>query len=70
MAQTLTVLQLRNRLQKLVDSGHGHTPVLTGNRGVQTPKVVNKEATYIGPSMWDSDTFRFGPDGSGSTVVL
>lgn len=71
MAQALTVLQMRNRFQKLVDAGYGSLPVLSaGKRAAESPIVVGKEARFIGPSEWDENTFTLGNEGSGHSVII
>lgn len=70
MKKPLTVRKMLNRLQKLVDEGHGAAPVLSASMNPAQVKFFESSAVYIGPSPYDSKTYRLDkPDGKGTVIV-
>lgn len=69
MTKPMTVQQVINRLQKLVDEGYGSAPVLSRTLNPAYVKVENVRFEYIGPSQWDNQTYR-RTDEEGLTVIV
>lgn len=74
MTKPLTVRQFQNRMQKLIDEGHGGAPVMVpGEReGFRAAGVRYREEgiQWIGPSEWDRNTHALAdPDGKGFVSV-
>lgn len=67
--EPLTVRQMRNRFQKLVDQGYGGAIVLSSSLNPTTPRVQDVVYDYIGPSQYDQHTYR-RTDKEGTTVIV
>lgn len=69
MTKPLTVRQLKNRLEKLIDDGHGSAPVFTAFNPA-LPVWDKRSMRYVGPSEWDGRTYAWGEeDGIGSVAL-
>lgn len=69
MAKPMTVQQIVNQLQKLIDEGYGGAPVLSRTMNPAYVKVDNVRFDYIGPSPYDTQTYR-RTDEEGITVII
>ena len=69
MSKPLTVRQMRNRFQKLVDQGYGNSPVISESMNAVSPRIREGDLRYIGPSQWDSHEYALYA-GDGKVVIL
>lgn len=70
MTKLLTVTQVRNRLNKLIEQGHGTAPVINRDGNKADPKLTTREVGYIGGSPYDDRTFTIGREGTGASVII
>ena len=70
MSKPLTVRQMRNRFQKLIDQGYGDIPVLSQTHNTTEPKIKDGKLRYTGPSEWDSRTYSIDTRGEGKVVIV
>ena len=70
VSKPLTVRQMVNRLQKLVDEGHGSAPVLNETMNPAVVRFVPWDAGYIGRSPYDSRTYARSPDEPKTGTVI
>lgn len=70
MTTLLTVTQVRNRLNKLIEQGHGTAPVINRDGNKADPKLTTRDVRYIGGSPYDNHTFAIGENGTGVSVII
>lgn len=70
MSKLLTVIQLRNELQKLIDEGHGFAPTLLAGGVPAKPRLRDGTLTYVGPSEWDNVLYVLNSAEPGKVVFL
>lgn len=70
MTKLLTVTQVRNRLNKIIEQGYGTAPVISSDRNKADPKLTTRAVWYIGGSPYDDHTFAIGDKGTGVSVII
>lgn len=70
MTKPLTVRQMVNRLQKLVDEGHGSAPVLSRYMNPAVVRFDPRDVRDIGPSQWDNKTHAWTDETTIGTVIV
>ncbi len=69
MSKPLTVRQMRNRFQKLIEQGYGNSPVISKSMNAVVPRIEQGDLQYIGPSEWDNHEYALHA-GDGKVVIL